>query len=58
MKEKWSIEKIVGLLLGIVALTCFVISMFQEKNKTFLMIGLICNCISLILFVFINEKKK
>ncbi len=58
MKEKWSIEKIIGLLLGIIALACFIVSMFQEENKTFLLIGLVCNCISLILFLFINKTKK
>ncbi len=58
MKEKWSIEKIIGLLLGIIALACFIISMFQEENKTFLIIGLVCNCISLILFLFINKNKQ
>ncbi len=58
MKGKWSIEKIIGLLLGIVALACFIISMFQKENNAFLIIGLVCNCISLILFMFINKKKQ
>ncbi len=58
MKGKWSIEKIIGLLLGIVALACFIISMFLKENNIFLTIGLVCNCISLILFMFINKKKQ
>lgn len=59
MKRKWNIGKIVGLLLGIVALICIIISIiFQEGNNIFLEIGLFCNCISLILFMFINGKEK
>ncbi len=38
MKAKWNIEKIIGLLLVIVAITCFIVSMFQEETNTFLMI--------------------
>ncbi len=57
MKVKRNIEKI-GLLLGIVALACFIISIFKEGNNTFLVIGLFCNCITLILFIFINRKKQ
>lgn len=58
MRRKWNLGKIMGLLLGIVSLTCFIISIFQEESNTFLIIGLGCNCISLILFMFINEKKQ
>ncbi len=58
MKRKMEHKRIIGLFLGIVALACFIISMFQKENNTFLIIGLICNCISLILFMFINEKKQ
>ncbi len=58
MNRKLNLGKIMGLLLEIVALTCFIISIFQEENNTFLIIGLVFNCISLILFMFINEKKK
>lgn len=58
MKNKWRIVKIIGLLFCILSLICFIISIFQEENKIFLTIGLICNAIALIISIFINNKEK
>lgn len=49
--------KMIGTLLGIIGLICIIISISQEGNNLFLEIGLLCNCISLLLFVLINKKK-
>lgn len=58
MKGKWNIGRIIGLLLGIISLLCIVTSMVQEENNIFLAIGLMCNCISLVLFMLMNMKDK
>ena len=56
MKSNWNI--IVGLLFGVIALICVILSMFQVGNNIFLFIALICNCISLVLILLINRKGK
>lgn len=58
MKRTWNIGKIIGLLLGIAALICIITSVIQEGSNIFLNIGLVCNCIALILFMFMNKKEK
>lgn len=58
MNKKWTIGKVIGLILGIISLICIIISMVQEGNNIFLNIGLVCICFNLILFIFINEKER
>ena len=58
MNGKWNIGKIIGLVLLIISLVCIIFSIFQEGNNIFLNIGLLCMCIDLILFIFINGKEK
>lgn len=58
MSNKWSIGKIIGLVLAIISLICIIISIAHEDNDIFLNIGLICMCIGLILFTFIKGKEK
>ena len=56
MKEKWNVSKVIGLLLGIVSLICIMISIFQEGNNILLWVGIVCNSISLVLFMLMNKK--
>lgn len=58
MKRKWTAASVVGLLLGIAALACILLSIFFQKgNNLFLNIGLILSCANLILIQVTRHNK-
>lgn len=58
MQNKWTPLNVIGLLIAIIGLACIVISCFQEGNRIFLNIGLLCTGVDLLLFSIINFSKR
>lgn len=58
MHKKWTPLNVIGLLLAIIGVVCIVISFFQEGNRLFLNIGLLCTGINLLIFSIINLNKR
>ncbi len=58
MKGKWSIEKIIGLILCAISIMCIIIAIYQDGNMLALTVSLTCNSISFLIFMFMNKKKR
>ncbi|HPF82608.1 MAG TPA: hypothetical protein PLV83_00335 [Bacilli bacterium] len=58
MKKNLNVLRIVELILAFIGLISIIISMFQDGNNIFLIIGLCCVNINAILLLISNLKKK
>lgn len=51
--------KIFGILLVVIAISCFSICIYQEgQNKTLLSIGLLCNSLAFLIYCLTIRKKR
>lgn len=57
MDKKWTLGNVIGMIIGIISLICIIVSIFQEGNKIFLIIGLAGVSVNFILFMLMNRKK-
>ena len=58
MKKKNTLLKVIGLVFGISAIICIAISMILEINNYFLIAGLSCNLVALIILIIVIRDEK
>lgn len=57
--NKWFVFKMIGIVLSLVALVCIVISLLsKEGNNVFLIVGLVCTILNLIILILARTKEK
>ena len=57
-KNEIKLANVIAFMLEIVAITSIVISMFRNGDKFFLMFGLLCNVVALVLVYIFSKKNK
>ncbi len=50
--------KILGIALSAIAIVCLGISISQDGQQLFLQVGLLCNCLALLIYLFFVKTKK